>query len=248
MSMAYRIFPTALDLAERVAYDLADKVRVAERDNYPIALALSGGNTPKLLFSVLAEKYHSSLNWNYVDLFWVDERCVSPDDSESNYGMTYQLLLEKIDIPMENIHRMRGENDPGSEADRYAEEIVQNIRIRNGLPVFDIILLGMGEDGHTASLFPHSAGLNEQHRWFIANHAPQQEVWRLTLSKKAINSARNILVLVRGASKARMLKDVLTGPHDPDDKPIQLISPREGRMLWLVDNQAGSQLPPELHA
>ena len=141
MSITYRIFPTALDLAERLASDLANKIEKAEKDNSPLTLALSGGNTPKLLFSVLAEKYHSSVNWHFVNLFWVDERCVPPNDPESNYGMTYRLLLEKIDIPMQNIHRMKGENDPGTEAVRYSEEILANIRLVNDLPVFDIILL-----------------------------------------------------------------------------------------------------------
>jgi 6-phosphogluconolactonase len=210
-------------------------------------VVLSGGSTPKPVYRALGtDANHKRVAWDKIYLFWGDERHVPPDHPDSNYRMVKEQLLQEVAIPAENIHRVPAEMDIRLAACSYEESLREFFA--GEWPRFDLVMLGMGEDGHTASLFPHSAGLNEQHRWFIANHAPQQEVWRLTLSKKAINSARNILVLVRGASKARMLKDVLTGPHDPDDKPIQLISPREGRMLWLVDNQAGSQLPPELHA
>jgi 6-phosphogluconolactonase len=242
MSTVYRIFPTALDLAERVALDLADKIRSAERDNSPIALALSGGNTPRLLFAVLAEKYHSSLNWSFVHFFWADERCVLPDNHGSNYGMTYRLLLEKIDIPMGNIHRMRGENDPGSEANRYSEEILENIRLRNGLPVFDIILLGMGEDGHTASIFPGNIESFNSTRICEQAIHPVSGQKRVSLTGKVINNADEIIFLVTGKNKADIVHQIITRKEAYLRYPAANIYSEHGKTTWLLDKEAGRYL------
>ena len=242
MSITYRIFPTAPDLAERLAFDLAKKIEKAEKENSPLNLALSGGNTPKILFSVLAEKYRSSLNWSFVNLFWVDERCVSPDDPESNYGMTHRLLLEKIDIPTQNIHRMKGENDPGTETVRYSEEILKYIALKNGLPVFDIVLLGMGEDGHTASIFPgnigsfNSTGICEQ-----AIH-PVSGQKRVTLTGKVINNAREIIFLVTGKNKADIVHKIIKGREAFPEYPAANIYTEHGKTLWFLDKEAGMHL------
>ncbi len=238
----YKIFPTAHDLAEKLAFELADRMGSAERDNSPLTIALSGGNTPKLLFSVLAKKYLTSVNWSFVHLFWVDERCVAPEDPESNYGMTYRLLLDKIDIPMENIHRMRGENDPESEAERYSEEILKYIPLQNNLPVFDIILLGMGEDGHTASIFPGNLELIHSMRICDKAIHPVSGQRRITLTGKVINNARDIIFLVTGTDKADIVYEIIKKREKNLKFPAANIISGRGRTLWLLDKEAGSLL------
>jgi 6-phosphogluconolactonase len=155
--------------------------------------------------------------------------------------MVQEQLLMSVAIPEENIHRVPAEAEIRMAAFQYEEEL--RSYFDGEWPRFDLILLGMGEDGHTASLFPCSAGLNEEQRWFIANFAPQQETWRLTLTKNAINGARQIMVVVQGENKAAMLSQVLMGERDPQMKPIQLIEPKDGKMIWLLDQQSAKFLP-----
>ncbi len=203
--------------------------------------ALSGGGTPKPVYKVLASaEWRDKLDWEKVHLFWGDERCVPLDHSDSNYHMARQALFQYISIPAENIHPVPAEMDPISAASAY-EKTLRGF-FKESWPHFDLVLLGMGKDGHTASLFPHSEGLNEEDRWFIANYAPVRETWRLTLTKNAINAAGRIVVLVSGDLKADMLYDVLEGAHKPDEKPIQLITPAGGKMIWIVDQAAAVRL------
>ncbi len=205
------------------------------------SVALSGGSTPKALYQQLGDsKNQNMLAWENVHLFWGDERYLSFGDSNLNYSMVKETLLDHLNLPEENICRVPVEMEVRLAAFSYEEELR---RFFDGeWPEFDLILLGMGDDGHTASLFPKSAGLNEEHRWFIANQLPKEQNWRLTLTKNAVNHASNILVLVQGRSKANMLKEVLIGPYDPINKPIQLISPHQGKLLWFIDEEAASQL------
>lgn len=222
--------------------DLAEE-SIGERGSFTVAL--SGGTTPAPVYRALSEpQIQKRMNWKRIHLFLGDERHVPRHHPDSNFRMVKAQLLDSVLIPEENIHSVAAEMEVRMAAFSYEETLR---RVFDGeWPRFDLILLGMGGDGHTASLFPHSAGLNEEHRWFIANFAPKQEEWRLTLSKNAINAARNIVVLVSGESKATMLKEVFIGHYEPEDKPIQLISPVDGRMLWLLDSEAASQLPAEL--
>lgn len=221
----------------------AAKQSIAERGRFSVAL--SGGGTPKPIYGALAEpEYRDQIDWTRVDLFWGDERHVPPDDPDSNYRMVKEVLIDRVPIPNENVYRVPAEMEIRMAAFSYEETLRDYFE--GEWPAFDLLFLGMGADGHTASLFPHSAGLNEEQRWFIANYAPERETWRLTLSKKAINAARRIVALVRGAGKAEMLKAVLTGPKQPDEMPIQLIHPEGGEMLWLVDDAAARLLPPEI--
>lgn len=209
------------------------------------SVALSGGGTPKPVYAELAKpENRERVDWDKVHLFWGDERHVPPEDDQSNFKMVREALLDKIEIPAENIHRVRTQMDVRMAAFQYEEELRQFFR--GDWPVFDFIFLGMGNDGHTASLFPKSAGLNEEFRWFIANYAPSMDSWRLTLTTLAINAARFILVLVAGEAKADRLKAVLTGPQEPYAMPIQMIDPREGEMLWLVDLAAASDIKGDL--
>ncbi|MBG0786664.1 MAG: 6-phosphogluconolactonase [Anaerolineaceae bacterium] len=215
------------------------------RENGSFSVALSGGGTPKPVYAELAKPENSErVDWEKVHLFWGDERHVPPEDDQSNFKMVREALLDQIEIPAENVHRVRTEMDVRMAAFQYEEELRQFF---NGeWPVFDFVFLGMGNDGHTASLFPKSAGLNEEYRWFIANYAPSMDTWRLTLTAPAINAARFILVLVAGESKAERLKAVLEGPKEPYELPIQMIDPNEGEMLWLVDQAAASGIKEDL--
>jgi len=203
--------------------------------------ALSGGSTPKPVYHALgAPENQKKLQWDSIHLFWGDERHVPPDHAESNYRMVKEQLLEVTSIPETNIHRVPAEMEVRMAAFSYEETLRRFFP--DPWPRFDLILLGMGRDGHTASLFPHSAGLNEEHRWFIANFAPEQGVWRLTLSKNAINAARNILVLVQGEGKAGVLKELFDEVKEPEEQPIRLISPVDGKMVWLLDENAAQKL------
>lgn len=206
------------------------------------SVALSGGSTPKPIYEALGHADNRErLPWEKIHLFWGDERYVPPTHSDSNYWMVKESLLDHVPIPPENVHRVPAEMEIRMAALSYENEL--RGFFSGKWPRFDLVLLGMGDDGHTASLFPYSEGLNEGVRWFIANYAPYRESWRLTLTKNAINAARNIMVLVGGQSKAKMLAEVLVGPKSPAEKPIQLISPVNGEMTWLVDEAAASQLP-----
>lgn len=205
-------------------------------------VALSGGGTPKPVYREIGIAGDAKqLPWSNIHLFWGDERHVPPAHDESNFKMVKEQLLGQISIPEGNVHRVPAEMEVRMAAFSY-EEVLRGF-FETEQPQFDLVFLGMGEDGHTASLFPHSAGLNEEQRWFIANYSAKKEEWRLTLTKNAINAARNILVLVRGRSKAKMVAEALTGPIDNEEKPIQLISPVEGNMIWILDREAAHLLP-----
>ena len=167
-----------------------------------------------------------------------------PDNAESNFGMTKAAMLDKVPLPAANVHRMEGELDPEEEAARYEAEIRNTLRLEGAeTPVFDLILLGLGPDGHTASLFPHTEGLEEMARLCLANHVPQKDVWRLTLTWPVITQGREVAFLVEGEEKAGVLKTVFTGAYDPEQYPAQLIRPANGRLTLLLDQAAAAQLP-----
>ena len=213
-------------------------------------LALSGGSTPKAVFELLADPsapFLSSIPWKQLQIYWVDERCVPPTDKESNFLMTRTAMLDKVPLPPENIHRMEGELDPEEAASRYEAEIRNSFRLEGAeTPTFDLILLGLGPDGHTASLFPHTQGLNEMSRIAIANHVPQKDVWRITLTWPVITQGREVAFLIEGREKAEMVKTVFVGPYDPESLPAQLIRPASGKLTLLLDTAAAAQLsgPP----
>lgn len=209
------------------------------------SVALSGGSTPRMLYAGLAEHAnHENVSWPDIHLFFGDERHVPPDHPGSNFRMVHEALLSKVPIPAGNIHRVMTELDPRLAAFNYEEDL--RAHFDTPWPRFDLVLLGMGTDGHTASLFPKTAGLDEEQRWFVANYVPEQQVWRLTLTRHAINAARIIVVLVSGQSKADMLSEALTGVYDPEHIPVQMISPVDGEMIWLIDQDVASQLPEAL--
>lgn len=199
-------------------------------------VALSGGSTPQAMHTVIAQRFAQSVDWSRVHVFWGDERCVPPDHPDSNYGMARDTLLKFISIPEANIHRMHGEYDPSRAAEEYNEML---IAFFGGAPHLDLVFLGMGDDGHTASLFPHTTALYEPaDRYCVANQVAKLNAWRVTLTASAINAANNVIFLVAGANKATRLKEVMYGDRHPDDLPSQMIQPTSGNLLWLIDRAA----------
>lgn len=202
---------------------------LAERGSFHIAL--SGGSTPLPLYALLAlPEWRVRLDWSRTHVYFADERCVPPESAESNYGLVRQALLAPLNVPETNIHRMHGEDAPEQAAEAY-DALLKNVTL-------DLILLGMGEDAHTASLFPETAALSEQARACVANYVPKLSAWRLTLTAPYINTARHRVFLVSGANKASALRAVLHGVRDPQRYPAQLIRDAQ----WLIDSDAAAAL------
>lgn len=210
-------------------------------------VALAGGSTPKRLYELLGdEPFRGQVDWARVEFFWGDERPVAPDHADSNFGMAKRALLDKLQLPDRQIHRMPADrSDLEAAARDYQEEIAATFAASSSgaPPAFDLVLLGMGPDGHTASLFPHTTALGETVRWVVANPVPKFNATRLTLTPPILNRARHHLFLAGGADKAGVLAEVLEGPSDPQRLPSQLIDPvPPGRVTWLVDLAAARNL------
>lgn len=242
MKRTKKIFRTPNDLAEYFAKELSEKINRAAKKIKPINVALSGGNTPGILFSVLAEKHSLSTDWRYAHFFWVDERCVPPDDPESNYGMIRRLLIERIDIPEQNIHRMRGEDDPVTEAERYSGEIMQNVEVKNSIPSFDVIILGIGDDGHTASIFPGNEILLESNKVCETAIHPSSLQKRITLTGKVINNSKEIFFLVTGIKKSPVIEQIFSKDSNSAMFPASFIKSINGKTIWLLDEGAARSI------
>jgi 6-phosphogluconolactonase len=247
VTVSYQVWATAEEMALASARLFAAKVEQAVATRGVARVAISGGSTPKNTFKLLADPagpFVATVPWDKLQLFWVDERCVGPDDPESNYGVARELLLSKVPILEKNVFRMEGELDPEEAASRY-ESTLRNVMKLEGAesPAFDLVTLGMGPDGHTASLFPHTAGLDEMSRLVIANHVPEKDVWRISLTWPVINQAAEVVFEVEGAGKTEVLAEVLVGPRDPERLPSQLIRPSNGKLLFLLDEAAAAKLP-----
>ena len=247
VSVTYRVSPTTEDLAASAAEFFASVATVAAKARGVARVAISGGTTPKAMFALLADRsrpYFAQVPWGRLHLFWVDERCVPPTDAESNYRMTNEAMFEHVPLPAAQIHRIEGELDPEVAAARYETAIRAAFLLEGAqTPVFDLVLLGLGEDGHTASLFPHTEALNEMGRIVIANPVPQKQTWRITLTWPVINRGREVAFLLEGAAKAQAVRNVFCGAYDPEAKPAQLIRPASGRLNLLLDAAAASMLP-----
>jgi len=210
------------------------------------SVALSGGSTPKALYSLLAEdgSFKNNIPWGKIHFFWGDERHVPPQDEQSNYRMASEIMLAQAHVRAENIHRMQTEQpDAGKVAQDYEQELRTFFQLTAGqLPVFDFNLLGIGPDGHTASLFPGTQALYEHNRLVVANWVEKFKTHRITMTAPVLNNADEIIVLVSGQEKADVLQQILEGDHQPDRLPAQLIRPTHGRLTWLVDQAAASRL------
>jgi 6-phosphogluconolactonase len=210
------------------------------------AVALSGGSTPKKMFAILANDaaLRGQMPWESVQFFWGDERHVPPDHTDSNYRMANEAMLSKVPVPAENIHRIRAENpDAGKVAEDYEQELREFFRIETEqLPAFDCVFLGMGPDGHTASLFPGTEALHERKRLVVSNWVDKFLSYRITMTVPVLNNADTVIFLVNGKEKAEPLRVVLEGQKQTDRFPSQLIEPTHGKLLWLVDRAAARQL------
>jgi 6-phosphogluconolactonase len=221
----------AKEAAERVVRAADEAIAVTER----FSLVLAGGSTPKALYELLStDAYRDRVDWPKIEIYFGDERTVGPDHADSNYRMAREALLSRVPIKPENVHRMRGEIDPNDAAIEYGQLLKQ--KFGDGGP--DLVLLGMGDDGHTASLFPGTDALNETKHRALANRVEKLNTWRITMSAPFINRAREVIILVAGAGKAKRLAEVLEGPREPQRLPIQLIAPASGTLTWIVDAAA----------
>ena len=234
------------DTPEQLAWAAAERFVDCE---YPFhgelgrfSVALAGGTTPKRVYELLAtERFRDRVEWPHVDLFFGDERAVPPDHPDSNYGMAYKTLISKVPIPAINLRRMMGEGNPSESARLYENEL----RIFfAGLewPRFDLVLLGMGQDGHTASLFPGSEALNEKSKWVVAARSEQSDQKRISLTLPVFNHAAHIMFLVTGKEKAQRLSEVLHPKPGTDPVPAQMVKPIDGTLEWFVDSAAASLL------
>jgi 6-phosphogluconolactonase len=236
------IYADAGELAHEAARRFAKLAEAYTKDAGRFSFALSGGSTPKAMFQILAEKpFADSLPWRSIYFFWGDERCVPPDHLESNYRMANETLLSKVPVPRENIFRVPAEDEDHERAAANYSETLQKF-FADEWPRLDLVFLGMGADGHTASLFPGTAALKVNDRIAVANYVDKFQSWRITLTADTINRARNIIFLVAGEDKAPALKEVIRGPRNPEQYPSQLIESYHGALLWMVDEAAASLL------
>ena len=206
-------------------------------------VALAGGSTPRKLYSLLAnEPYRSQIDWALVEVFWGDERCVPVDDAESNFRMAQEAFLSKVPIAENQIHRMHADwPDRDAAAQAYVIEM-RRVFGTDGIPSFDLIQLGLGPEGHTASLFPHQAALHEQERLVMPVRTPKPPPDRLTFTPPLLNAARHVLFLVTGSDKADAVHEVIEGEYNPDEYPAQIVHPPHGEVTWMLDTVAASKL------
>ena len=230
--MQLHIYDTKQQVAEAFSKYLTEFI--ASRP--AVHMALSGGSTPKIVFDKLATDYATSIDWKKVHLFWGDERCVAPTDDDSNYKMTVEHLISKIDIPEENIHRIKGESDPQEEAQRYGK--VLQSKLPNGankIPQFDLVILGMGDDGHTASIFPHEIDLwHSDANCTVAIH-PDSGQKRVSITGKIINNSEAVAFLVTGESKTEKVQEIINKTGDFEQYPASLVAPESENLHWFLD-------------
>jgi 6-phosphogluconolactonase len=242
MPRTVQVLPTAAELFCAAAEEFvrAGKLAVAARGRFTVAL--SGGSTPKSLYSLLAAQ-HAAFDWDRTFLFFGDERHVPPDHPDSNYRMVNEALLAKVSIPAENVFRVKAENpDAAAAALAYENDLRRFFALQSGeFPRFDLILLGLGPDGHTASLFPDSEGLKEQSRLVIANWIEKFNTHRITFTFPVLNSAAEVIFLASGSDKADMVHQVLTGKYTPP-YPSQQVQPIDGTLLWMLDEAAAAKM------
>ncbi len=233
-----KIFQTA----EQVVESLANEMKSYSEQGKAVHISLSGGSTPKMLFKLLASApYAESIQWQNLHFWWGDERCVAPDDAESNYGEANTLLFSQVKIPAENIHRIRGEADPQAEVERFAQEMADVVPCENGTPVFDWILLGVGPDGHTASLFPNVTNYDDENLSVIASH-PESGQLRISKTAKVLEAAKRISYLVLGAGKIEIVHEIHTTPAAELPYPAAKIQSKTGETEWYLDSDAAAKI------
>jgi len=237
-----KIFSSAEEAAESLAEDFFRMSEDYLHNKKNFYVALSGGNTPQIFFNKLVEKYKEKIKWENICFFWTDERCVQPTDSDSNYRMTKQYLFDKIQIPSKNIYRIQGENNPLKEAERYSSVIKNIIPERNNLPSFDLTMLGMGSDGHTASIFPDQLRLIKSEKFCETAIHPLTFQKRITLTGTIINNSSQIVFFVTGENKSKIVSDILNNSQNSNSFPAAYIKPINGKLNWYLDKDAALNL------
>ncbi len=248
--MPVRVLPDTQQLIQAAAEHVCTLAVQAIAERGIFTFALCGGSTPRPLYLLLSsEAYFQRIDWSRVHIFWGDERCVPPDDVQSNYRLARETLLDEVPLPPGNIHRMHGEEEPSTAATAYEIELrsfFPAAAATDGFgPRMDLILLGMGEDGHTASLFPGTPAVMERDRWVLAQYVEKASSWRITLTPVIINSARNVAFIVSGPEKTECLHRVIEGPFQPEVLPAQIVRPERGTLVWLADASAAGLLGVE---
>ncbi|MFO7923593.1 MAG: 6-phosphogluconolactonase [Bacteroidales bacterium] len=238
-------FPTVTHISQYIAKMITGGIASSGHGDY-FSIALAGGSTPREVYSYLATIKDNPVDWQKVCLFWGDERCVAQESAESNYRMVKESLLDHIDIPDSNVVRIKGERDPSSEATRYAETVKFLLPHENNTPRFDLVLLGLGEDGHTVSVFPDNILLFHSDKLFEATKNPYNRQQRITATGKLINQAAVVVFIVTGRSKAGITASVIEKRGDWKKYPATLVQPVNGELIWLLDKEAASEFEREL--
>lgn len=238
-----RVYPTRNAVARAAAAQFVSASERAMTTRGRFVIALSGGSTPLDMFRLLVDEYTTAVEWVHTQVFWGDERCVPSNDPENNAHNARLALLDHVPIPINNIHRVQTELSPEDAADDYEHTLRDYFESRGmSEPRFDLLLLGMGSEGHTASLFPGSEALHEEERWVVPTYVEKLDSWRVTLTPVALNAATKVVFLVAGDEKAPALAQVLGETKQPDLYPAQIIDPPRGDVLWIADEAAASQL------
>lgn len=235
-----KIYPNPKKVCKELSKEILKMTRDSSQKRFDIAL--SGGSTPEILFKVLAKKYKETIPWERIHFWWGDERCVSPTSDQSNYKMASDVLFSQIKISSKNIHRIKGENLPEEEAVRYSSELDKHLNSRNGFPVFDLIILGMGDDGHTASIFPDNLELFQETRNCVVAKHPESGQKRVTLTGKVLNNANRLFFLVTGENKAERISEIMNNEESAKLLPAYYIEPENGMLIWFMDEPAASKI------
>jgi len=241
MSHSVRVFSDLDALAQAFAAILIKDLDRVEPDHF-YTIALSGGTTPKYIFSYLAENYAERIDWEKLLVFWGDERCVAPESISSNYRMAYESLLQNVPIPDANVFRIKGEDDPSTEARQYSELVTDNVAEFEDTPQFDLILLGLGSDGHTASIFPDRTDLFKTTRLFEVAVKPGTAEKRITATGRLINNASKIFFIITGKEKAKIVAEIVEKKSGSERYPASRVDPESGHTVWMLDAPAASQL------
>jgi 6-phosphogluconolactonase len=235
------ILNDAQELYVRAAEEIAHIAGEAICTHGEFTICLSGGSTPAATYDLLATRFHLSVDWKEVQFYWGDERCVPPDHPESNFAMANRTMLGKLALRSDQVHRMRGEDAPASAAAAYEHELRKRFGLGDDdFPRFDLVMLGLGDNRHTASLFPGDPALHEMQRLVVAVEVDAEPRKRLTITPPVINSAQRVMFLAAGQGKAAAVKDVIEGPRDPDKFPAQIVQPHDGEIIWILDKAAAS--------
>lgn len=241
MTQTIKIFSSLDQLTDYFLLRISDHLLSKITDRF-FSIALSGGSTPRAIFKLISDEYKNKIDWSKVLIFWSDERCVTPSDEQSNYRMAHETLLKNINIPELNIYRIHGENEPGAEAKRYSELVTRIIPLVNNIPRFDLILLGLGEDGHTVSIFPYNIQLFNSDKLFEISEHPVTKQKRITATGRLINNAKEVCFIVTGSGKAEKAAQILQKKRGWQDLPASLVNPADGQLIWMMDKDAGANM------